>query len=128
MATQRQPLPIGIDDYKKLVENGCYHVDKTLFIKEILDNKPEALLIPRPRRFSKTLNMSMLKYFFSNDENDYSHLFENKKIWKCPECRKHFGQYPVVFITFKGVKEDNWEDARRALVKIIAKEFFKFRF
>ena len=128
MATQRQPLPIGIDDYKELIEKGYYHVDKTLFIKELLENSPKALLIPRPRRFSKTLNMSMLKYFFSNDENDYSHLFENKKIWKCPECRKHFGQYPVVFITFKGVKEDNWEDARRALVKIIAKEFFKFRF
>ena len=126
--TAKKPVPIGIDNYKELIENGYYNVDKTLFIKEFLENKSKVTLIPRPRRFGKTLNMSMLKYFFSNDGNDYSQLFENKKIWECQECRKRFGQYPVVFLSFKGLKKRTWEEGRESVIKVISKEFFRFRF
>ena len=61
-----KPLPIGIDDFKKLIENGCYYVDKSLWIKDLLDRKSEASLFTRPRRFGKTLNLSMLRYFFED--------------------------------------------------------------
>ena len=66
---------IGIDDYKKLIEVGCAYVDKTLFIQEVIERGTEIAIIPRPRRFGKTLNMSMLRYFFEKTQEDHSHLF-----------------------------------------------------
>ena len=82
---RHRPLSIGTDDFKKLVGDGCYYVDKTLLIKEILDRKSEATLFTRPRRFGKTLNLSMLRYFFEDTGDDARNrenagLFEGMKI------------------------------------------------
>ncbi len=75
-----KPLPIGTDDFKKLISEGYYYIDKTLFIKELLDKKGEANLFTRPRRFGKTLNMSMLRYFFEDTGKEESNA-ENKKLF-----------------------------------------------
>jgi hypothetical protein len=120
---KRKPLPVGVDDYKKLIEEGYYHVDKTLLIKELLEKKAEVTLIPRPRRFGKTMNMSMLKYFFELTNEDRTHLFQDKLVWQHQECREHFGQYPVVFLSFKTIKESTISGAYLAIEELVAKEF-----
>ncbi len=77
-----KPLPIGIDDFEKLITRGYYFVDKTLLIKDLLDNKADVNLFTRPRRFGKTLNISMLQYYFENSGKDNSYLFEGLNIMK----------------------------------------------
>lgn len=78
-------LPIGIDNFEMLITRGYYFIDKTLLIKDLLDNKADVNLFTRPRRFGKTLNMSMLQYFFENSSKDNSYLFENLNIMKSGE-------------------------------------------
>src|SRR5436190_12542684 len=102
-------LPIGVDDYKKLIDAGSTYVDKTLLIKEFWQDGAEVILAPRPRRFGKTLNLSMLKYFFEKTDQNNANLFENTNIWNDPEFRALQGQYPVIFLTFKSIKADSWE-------------------
>lgn len=105
----KKALPIGISDYVR-AQSEYYYVDKTLLIKEFLDKKSFVSLFTRPRRFGKTLNMDMLRVFFEKSENDTSIYFKDKAIWKCSqEYKKHQGQYPVIFLTFKDVKFDTWE-------------------
>ncbi len=102
-------LPIGISDYVR-AQSEYYYVDKTLLIKEFLDQRPLVSLFTRPRRFGKTLNMDMLRVFFEISDKDTSEYFVDKKIWKCgAEYREHQGKYPVIFLTFKDVKFDTWE-------------------
>ena len=102
-------LPIGVSDYVR-AQSEYYYVDKTLLIKEFLDQKPLVSLFTRPRRFGKTLNMDMLRVFFEISEEDTSKYFIDKNIWKCgAEYQKHQGKYPVIFLTFKDVKFDTWE-------------------
>jgi hypothetical protein len=125
---ERKPLPVGVDNYKKLIEKGYYHVDKTLFIKELLDKKSEVTLIPRPRRFGKTLNMSMLKYFFEITDEDRTHLFVNKQVWLHESCRKEFGQYPVIFLSFKTIKKSTFEKAYNKIETIVAEEYKNHRY
>ncbi|MES2200294.1 MAG: AAA family ATPase, partial [Chlamydiota bacterium] len=120
-------LPIGIDDYKKIIEDGYAYVDKTLFIQEIRERGTELALIPRPRRFGKTINMSMLKYFFEKTENDNSHLFNSYKIWQT-RYRELQGKYPVIFFTLKGVKQETWELAFEKFKRLIAEEFERHRY
>ena len=104
-----KPLPIGISDYVR-AQSEYYYVDKTLLVKEFLDRKPLVSLFTRPRRFGKTLNMDMLRVFFEISEEDTSKYFQDKAIWKCgEEYRKHQGQYPVIYLTFKDVKFASWE-------------------
>lgn len=101
-------LPVGLSDFKQLIEEQCYYVDKSLLLKELLDRGSSALLIPRPRRFGKTLNLSMLRYFFEKSETDNSRLFRGLKIWQAgAEYTAKQGKYPVIFLTFKDVKESN---------------------
>lgn len=103
--------PIGIDDFRKLRQRQLEYVDKTHLIGEILD-KPgtEVFLLPRPRRFGKTLNLSMLRYFFGRSQEDHSPLFAGLHIWEAGErYRAHFQRYPVVSLSFKGIKSDNYE-------------------
>jgi hypothetical protein len=102
-------LPIGISDFKKLRENDCYYIDKSLFIKEVIDRGAEVLLLPRPRRFGKTLNLSMLRYFFEKREESLAHLFQGLKISQEPSIMQHQGQYPVIFLTFKNCKASSME-------------------
>jgi len=118
---------IGIDDYKELIENGCAYVDKTLFIQEILERGTKLALIHRPRRFGKTINMSMLKYFFEKTKEDNSHLFSPYKIWQTDYSELQ-GAYPVVFFTLKEIKQKTWELAYEKLKAIIADEFKRHRY
>lgn len=119
----KRPLPVGCSDYRKVSTKFCY-VDKTLLIKEILDENATVSLFTRPRRFGKTLNMDMLRVFFEKTEEDTSIYFSNKKIWKCGQkYREHQGKYPVIFLTFKEVKFRTWEECIAYLKYIFALEF-----
>ncbi|MBQ2987443.1 MAG: AAA family ATPase [Tyzzerella sp.] len=121
--TKRRPLPIGVTDFRTLSSKFSY-VDKTLLIKEILEQETTVTLFTRPRRFGKTSNMDMLRVFFEKTEDDTSVYFKDKKIWRCGEdYRKHQGQYPVIFLTFKDVKYATWEDNINCLKFILATEF-----
>ena len=106
----RKKLPIGIDDFQELIEGNYYYVDKSLLIKELLDSRAKATLLPRPRRFGKTLNLSMLHYFFEKAEISRRHLFNGLTIEQHPDCMAEQGQYPIIFLTFKDVKEGGWAD------------------
>ena len=121
-------LPIGISDFKKLMENNCYFADKSLFIKELIDDKSEVVLIPRPRRFGKTLNLSMVKYFFDIKEKDEENLFKELKIWEHQEYREYKGKHPVIFISLKDVKNDNYEDCIVKIKKIIGSVIEEFSY
>ena len=116
-------LPIGISDYVR-AQADYYYVDKTLLIKEFLDQKPLVSLFTRPRRFGKTLNMDMLRVFFEISEEDTSKYFEDKAIWRCgEEYRRQQGQYPVVFLTFKDVKFDSWKATLDKIRDLLQEEF-----
>src|SRR3990167_10377723 len=116
-------LPIGISDYKIIISENYYFVDKTLFIQELLCNSSAVTLMCRPRRFGKTLNLSMLRYFFEKTEVSNAQLFVDKKIWQIEDARVQQGQYPVIFISFKDVKDLTFEDARSSMAAIISNEF-----
>jgi hypothetical protein len=121
-------IPVGIDDFKKLRENSAYYVDKTKFISEILDDGAEVKLFTRPRRFGKTLNMSMLKYFFDIDNAE-----ENRKLFSELDIEKseYFseqGQYPVIFISLKGIKSNCWEECLFDLKSLISNLYNEFEF
>ena len=116
------PLPIGISDYR-LVSSSYYYIDKTLMIKDFLDERPMVSLFTRPRRFGKTLNMDMLRVFFEKSDEDTSVYFRNKKIWTCGQYYRDFqGKYPVIYVTFKDVKCDSWEDTYDLLYQILRNE------
>ncbi len=119
----KKPLPIGISDFKKLIDGGYTYVDKTLFIEEIIQKGTHIALIPRPRRFGKTLNLSMLRYFFEKSESDTSYLFKNLNIWKNEIIRGMQGQFPVISFSLKDVKHATWEETFKIFQKLIAKEF-----
>lgn len=121
------PLPVGISDFKEAVSN-YYYVDKTLLIKEFLDEIPKVSLFTRPRRFGKTLNMDMLRVFFERSDEDTSVYFKDKKIWQCgDQYRQYQGKYPVIFITFKDVKHDTWEETLNDIASLLAKEFLRHK-
>ena len=122
-SSARKPLPIGVSDYRDACKN-YYYVDKTLMIKEFLDERPKVSLFTRPRRFGKTLNMDMLRTFFEKTTEDTSVYFRDKKIWFCGESyRAHHRKYPVIFLSFKDVKYTSWEETYQTLQKLIAQEF-----
>ncbi|MCB1194416.1 MAG: AAA family ATPase [Leptospiraceae bacterium] len=131
---KKKKLPLGVSDFKKILERDYYYVDKTLLIKEILDSGTEVYLITRPRRFGKTLNLSMLKCFFevpllcgeqeaclsSTKEN----LFQHLNIWQQgEEYTEHHEKYPVIILTFKDVKEENWENCYNKIIETIIDEY-----
>ena len=121
------PLPIGISDYRKAVEE-YYYVDKTLLIKEFLDERAQVSLFTRPRRFGKTLNMDMIKTFFEISEEDTSVYFSDKNIWKCgKKYRDYQGKYPVIFISFKDIKHKNWENSLRNIASVLSGEFLRHK-
>ena len=116
------PLPIGISDYR-LASTEYYYVDKTMMIKDFLDERPMVSLFTRPRRFGKTLNMDMLRTFFEKTDADTSVYFRNKNIWACGEkYRSHQGKYPVIFLSFKDIKCDTWEETFDAIKDLFSKE------
>ena len=120
-------LPVGIDDFRKLRESHFYYVDKTRLIEQLLLNWSEVTFFTRPRRFGKTLNMSMLKSFFDigTDKTLFDGLYisGNKEL-----CDEYMGKYPVIFLSLKGVEGSSFDDARYMITEIIGKEAERFRF
>ena len=117
------PLPVGISDYR-VASSEYYYVDKTMMIKDFIDERPMVSLFTRPRRFGKTLNMDMLRTFFEKTDEDTSRYFKNKKIWACGQkYRDYQGKYPVIFMTFKDVKCNTWEETYEVISEIIRKEY-----
>ena len=123
--TNHNNFPIGTSDFKELIQKESIYVDKTLFIKEVMENHAKVILFTRPRRFGKTLNMSMLSYFLGIGEED---IFEGFKI-KDHEafCAKHQSTYPLLFLTFKDVKYDDFETAYSDIKGIFAEAYGKNR-
>lgn len=116
------PLPIGVSNYC-LASSEYYYIDKTMMIKDFIDERPMVTLFTRPRRFGKTLNMDMLRTYFEKSDKDTSVYFQDKKIWACGQkYRDYQGKYPVIFLTFKDVKFDTWEETFAAIRDIFAKE------
>ncbi|MDQ1350880.1 MAG: family ATPase [Acidobacteriota bacterium] len=140
----KKKIPVGVSDFKKMITENYYYVDKTLFIKEVIDRGDTILLLPRPRRFGKTLNISMLKYFYdccpetespesdtSSHEskppaagNTYKNLFDSLAIQNAgQEYRDQMGQFPVIFLTFKNIKESDWESCLSKIKQLIQDEY-----
>lgn len=119
---------IGIQEFGKIIEKNCFYVDKTPFIKEWWENEDDVTLITRPRRFGKTLNMSMLEHFFSIRYADRGDLFEGLSIWEEDKYRKLQGTYPVLSLSFAGVKEKDFKTAvyriRQLLMELYEKNAF----
>jgi len=117
-----KPLPIGLSDYKEIIQGNYTYVDKTLFIQELLSLKSKVFLLPRPRRFGKTINLSMCRYFFEKTQEDHGTLFHKHKIWKTKhKCEQ--GKYPVIFLTLKEVKGTSWNESYEDLKVLIRTEF-----
>jgi len=137
---------VGESDFKNIITGNYYYVDKSLFIKEIIDRGNTVILVPRPRRFGKTLNISMLKYFYDccpeglpqfpgtpapdtkpvTPGNNYKSLFASLAIADAgPQYLEKMGQHPVIFLTFKNIKEPDWETTYRKIQKLIQDEYIK---
>ena len=121
-------VSIGTQDFEKMIQRNCFYVDKTGFIKEWWESEDEVTLITRPRRFGKTLNMSMLNCFFSNKYADRRELFEKLEIWKDGKYREIQGTYPVIFMSFAEIKQNNYNDAVEKIKRIICEVCQQFDF
>ncbi|HLP46879.1 MAG TPA: AAA family ATPase, partial [Candidatus Kapabacteria bacterium] len=140
---KKKKLPIGFSDFKDVITGDYYYVDKTLFIKEVIDSGDKILLIPRPRRFGKTLNITMLRYFYDccpdtwatdsqpsspetgpRSQNPNAHLFDSLAI--CGAGREYLdkmGKYPVIFLSFREIKDTDWTSCLDSIKKLIQKEY-----
>ena len=123
---RKKAVPVGIEDFKELIQEEYYYIDKTLLIDEMLMNRSKVTLFTRPRRFGKTLNMSMLKYFFDvKDKEENKKLFENLKVFDS-EYMSEQGKYPVIFISLKDLKADTWEGCLNRLKLFIFDLYVEF--
>lgn len=121
-------IPIGIDNFEEIITKNYYYVDKSLLIKELLDSRAKATLIPRPRRFGKTLNMSMLRCFFEKS-NHINTLFDSLAISDHRDIvTEHKGQYPVIFFTLKFVDSLIWEECLDKLKRVMSEEYRRHRY
>ena len=121
-------IPIGVENFKEIINNNCYYVDKTKFIEEILNDGSKIKLFTRPRRFGKTLNMSTIKHFFDIKNNEENRkLFSNLNIEKSVYIKEQ-GQYPVIFVSMKGIKDITWEEAKSSLKILISKLYSEFKY
>jgi len=136
MHMKKKKLPIGISDFKDMITGNYYYVDKTLLIKEIIDSGDKILLLPRPRRFGKTLNLSMLGYFYdccpvtwdpdlnTQSPDTYKHLFDSLAIsGASPEYLDKMGKHPVIFLTFRLIKEMTWKSCLAKIKELIQDEY-----
>lgn len=121
-------IGIGHQDFGQLIQSNCFYIDKTRFIKEWWENQDTVTLITRPRRFGKTLNMSMLQYFLSVDYADQKELFQGLDIWQEEKYRKLQGTYPVISLSFADIKERLFSDARKMICQTITNLYNKFDF
>ncbi len=121
---EKKELPIGIEDFKVLIDNNYYYVDKTKFLCELVRNIGKVNLFTRPRRFGKTLNLSMIQRFFEKTEEDNAYLFEGLEVSKAGDAYMNYqGQYPVVTLSLKGMKMRNFEDSISQFGWMIAREY-----
>jgi len=150
---ETRKLPVGISDFNDVITGNYYYVDKTLFIKEIIDRGDKILLVPRPRRFGKTLNLSMLKYFYdccpqwppvpgtrspakvenagagTGPLNSYKRLFGSLAIRKAgQEYLDKMGKHPVIFLSFREIKELEWETCLDKIQGLIQDEYLKHKY
>ena len=123
----KKTVAIGIQDFEELREKDCFYVDKTAFIQEWWEHNDDVTLITRPRRFGKTLNMSMLECFFSNKYAGRGELFEGLKVWQEEKYRRLQGTYPVIFLSFAGIKYVDFENTRSAMNGLIARLYSQYR-
>lgn len=122
----RKKLPVGISDYKELIDEDYYYVDKTDFIRQVIEEGSKITLLPRPRRFGKTLNLSGLRYFFEKTEgNVYRPLFAGKSIENWKDFDKYQGKYPVILITLKDCKADTFESVQTKIGEELQREFIR---
>ena len=121
-------LPMGIEDFERIRKDGFYYIDKTGFIRDLLENMAYVNLFTRPRRFGKTLNMSMLECFFSKKYGNRGDLFEGLSIWNHDQYRKLQGTYPVISLSFAKVKETSFSNARKKICQIIKNLYNKYDF
>ena len=132
---QCKPLPTGVDNFEKLITRGYYFVDKTLLIKELLDKKGDVNLFTRPRRFGKTLNMSMVQYFFEDARKDDGTKMDNRSLFDGLSIMEsgerylsHMGRYPVIALSLKSGKQPDFNLSRKMLIRQIADEYKRHRF
>ena len=121
-------VAIGLQDYAKIITNDYFYIDKTNFIKEWWENGDAVTLITRPRRFGKTLNLNMLDYFFSNKHPNRRDLFEGLSIWKEENYRELQGTYPVISLSFAGIKATNYITTREQICEELAKVYSEYQF
>lgn len=119
---------IGIQNFFKIIENNYFYVDKTPFIKEWWESGDEVTLNTRSRRFGKTMNMSMLETFFSVEYADRAELFEGLSIWEEEKYRKLQGTYPVISLSFAGIKESDYETTWEKICEVLRSLYIKFSF
>ena len=123
-----QTVSIGNASFESIRRENCFYIDKTSFIREWWEKKDVATLIMRPRRFGKTLNMSMLNCFFSNRYQNQLELFEGLEIWKDETYRRLQGTYPVIFLSFASVKANSYENAKKQINAQICRVYEENRF
>ena len=121
-------ISIGHQDFETIRKEGYFYVDKTKFIREWWENRDSVTLLTRPRRFGKTLNLSMLEKFFSVEYAGRGELFEGLSVWEDEKYRKLQGTYPVIFLSFASVKETDYDSARKKICQLIADEYVKHIF
>ncbi len=119
----KKTIALGTDDFKQVVEGNHYLIDKSLFIKEAISESSPVVLLPRPRRWGKTLNMTMLKYFFEKTEQSNRHLFNSLVIEQYLDIMEHQGTYPFIFLTLKDAKKLNWASCYEVLQEVILFEY-----
>lgn len=124
----KKGIGIGVEDFNEVIKENCYYIDKTKWIGEILEDKSKIKLFTRPRRFGKTLNMSMLKYFFNVENKE-----ENKKLFSGLDIEKseymsEQGQYPVIFISLKSIKAKTWEEAIQEIRLLVLELFSEYKY
>lgn len=121
-------ISLGNQSFESIRESGSFYIDKTHFIKEWWENRDVVTLVTRPRRFGKTLNLSMAECFFSNQYAGRGSLFEGLSIWEDEEYQHMQGSYPVIFVSFAGIKADNYKEAREGIVHVIMALYAKYQF
>ena len=127
MGEEKKRLPVGLENFEQIINDNYYYVDKTGLISELIRNGGMVNLFTRPRRFGKTLNMSMLRCFFEIGTDKT--LFDNLYISKRKDfCEEYMGKFPVVFLTMKGVEGNTFEKAKAKLSKLVALEAERFCF
>ena len=131
----KQPLAIGIENYKEIIEKNYYYIDKSCMIKDLIEEQGKVNLFTRPRRFGKTLALSMIRTFFEKEDDitgnliDNTEYFAKMKIWQEKEiCEKYQGKYPVITLSLKSAKQPTFELAYQMIVEQIASEFKRHRY